>query len=839
MARAMKASGGGAATKRRDRRQAKFNPGPGPDTVKPIGVADTPVTTDKEKKPKKALGKMSKKRKAEGGMGGGGDKVGKDEKKFKKSDKFDGKKDASSKKHASTDKHKPPATKKEQKEWSNEQKSLTKPNHGVITELVGYWENLRSKKTNGKKLSSDEKQSLVTSIFKASKGKVPELANNHKGSRVIQALLKFGTDGQKKSVYAECVPEIAQLAKSLYGHFLVKKVIDEMPKNEIPKLLAHVKGSVRALAKHPVGSQVLESLYFPAPPAERLSMRCEFYGSEFAYFGAGGADGDGKSTAPKNLREAMRLKPQQQRQGMLRQMNAALLPILEKGLVSPSLVHAALCEYLDVGGPGTKHEAAQSLAGPAYLRMIHTREGAWAVNLLFSHAGAKQRKAVLKALKGQVGRIARDEHAAVFLAFAVECTDDTKLVAKSIITELRDEGLAELASDKAARRILLHLLRPRSTRYLNPHVLATIPDPEETAKTARETREALAAGGHFKDEEEDDEEEGEEGVGDEGDDDDMDDEMMDDEFEEEEEEGEPVGNGMTKQRSRAAEAGGDDMDDDDDEGGGGDGMDFGVSRKDASQRRREIFGAPGHLGRSLVAACVNSASSMLRSKEASDVLFEVCSGGAGGVVCAAVGDAQMRELHDAVVEAARASVAGEEVFPDDDDEDEKTEKLALHEDYFATRCLRRMVLEIPGDNGDESSPPSFAASLWEGAIEHDAKKWIDGHGNKVIAAIVKAGDEETKGNCIAALKKLLPKGTDPEEWAAGFFRHQEGGDKKGKKATEKKMEKSAKTPAKKKSSKAADTATPAASKSPKDKKFSPRLTRAQREAKATGKVGKK
>jgi pumilio family protein 6 len=47
-------------------------------------------------------------------------------------------------------------------------------------------------------------------------------------------------------------------------------------------------------------------------------------------------------------------KPPAQRQGMLRQMNKWLLPVLEKGLVSPSLIHKVLAEYLDVAGPGTK-----------------------------------------------------------------------------------------------------------------------------------------------------------------------------------------------------------------------------------------------------------------------------------------------------------------------------------------------------------------------------------------------------------------------------------------------------------------------------------------------------
>ena len=58
-------------------------------------------------------------------------------------------------------------------------------------------------------------------------------------------------------------------------------------------------------------------------------------------------------------------------------------------------------------------------------------EGAHAVNLMLVHAGAKQRKAVLKALKGQVGRIVRDEHAAVSIMCLLDSVDDTQLLAKA------------------------------------------------------------------------------------------------------------------------------------------------------------------------------------------------------------------------------------------------------------------------------------------------------------------------------------------------------------------------------------------------------------------------
>ena len=202
---------------------------------------------------------------------------------------------------------------------------------------------------------------------------------------------------------------------------------------------------------------------------------------------------------------------------------------------------------------------------------------------------------------------------------------------------------------------------------------------------------------------------------------------------------------------------------------------------------------------------MNGAGSMLRSATASDVLFETCSGGAGGAVAVAVGDAQMRELHDAVAEAARASVAGENLAENlaenpagarDEDADGSgtlPKALPLHEDYFSTRALRRMVLEIPGnddrgvfqkDATRRDGTPPFAAALWEGAVSRDVAAWIGGHGAKVVAAIVKSGDAATRKACIAALTKALPKGQSPTTWAEGFFRQRAEGTKETKETKE-------------------------------------------------------
>jgi pumilio family protein 6 len=301
-----------------------------------------------------------------------------------------------------------------------------------------------------------------------------------------------------------------------------------------------------------------------------------------------------------------------------------------------------------------------------------------------------------------------------------------------------------------------------------------------------ENKKALALGGHGVGGEEDRDADVEDADVEE-DEADGDDEMMDDEFGEEEEEEEPR---MTKRRSRAAEAGGDDDDDDDDApaGGGDDSVDFGISRKDAETRRRELFGKEGHLARSLVAACATNASAMLRSPEACDVLFETCSGGAGGVVVDGVGVEQLAELHDAVAEAARASVAGEEEEEEEEEEgegggggDEKP-RLPLHEDYFSTRTLRRMVLEIPGTAsaggsgaaaaaaGTGTPPPVFATSLWESAVSRDPNAWIDGHGAKVVAALARqVADDAVAAEAKKAIGARV-KNKTPEEWIAGFFK---------------------------------------------------------------------
>ena len=160
-----------------------------------------------------------------------------------------------------------------------------------------------------------------------------------------------------------------------------------------------------------------------------------------------------------------------------------------------------------------------------------------------------------------------------------------------------------------------------------------------------------------------------------------------------------------------------------------------------------------------------------------------------------------------------------------------------------------MVLEIPGGACSCDGAPSFARALWEGAASRDVGAWVGGHGAKVVAAVIRAGDAATRKKAMKAVEKAAGV-EDAGAWAEGFFKAPGGGgDERGTITGEEAPGKTRGGGARKGSGEGATRAgeTPRAkggkarggaeekprAKSPKERSFSPRQTRAQRAKKAS------
>lgn len=196
------------------------------------------------------------------------------------------------------------------------------------------------------------------------------------------------------------------------------------------------RGHVVELLRHPHGADVLVDLYDAASPAQRGSMASEAYGREFVLL-EGGASGGG---APlRGARALLEGSDASKRRAVVASLQRALEPVLEKGLLHPPLTHRLLREYLEAAPGSLVAEAIDTLAatGGNALKMVHTSDGAAVCCAAFAHGSARDRKRLVKGMKGHVAQAAANEHAHAVVSTALAVTDDTALTGKVIVGELK------------------------------------------------------------------------------------------------------------------------------------------------------------------------------------------------------------------------------------------------------------------------------------------------------------------------------------------------------------------------------------------------------------------
>jgi pumilio homology domain family member 6 len=81
---------------------------------------------------------------------------------------------------------------------------------------------------------ADAKQQLAADVLAAVKGDVARYAASHTTSRVLQAAVKAAPAATRAAVLAELGDDVLTLAKSSYGHFLVRKLVATAPKEDVP-----------------------------------------------------------------------------------------------------------------------------------------------------------------------------------------------------------------------------------------------------------------------------------------------------------------------------------------------------------------------------------------------------------------------------------------------------------------------------------------------------------------------------------------------------------------------------------------------------------------------------
>lgn len=170
-------------------------------------------------------------------------------------------------------------------------------------------------------------------------------------------------------------------------------------------------------------------------------------------------------------------------------MEILLSKAARKGLTMTTLVQRGFAELMEHGDAAQRSELV-SIMRESAVHIMHTRDGARIACGCLRNGDAKDRKAILKAMKGFVARASKDANGALVICAALGAVDDTVLLSKAVLSELLGE-LTTLAFDAHGSLPFLQVLAPRSTRYFTPEQLAVIGEVDSnTSKKMPEQRQA-------------------------------------------------------------------------------------------------------------------------------------------------------------------------------------------------------------------------------------------------------------------------------------------------------------------------------------------------------------
>lgn len=326
----------------------------------------------------------------------------------------------------------------------------------IVVDGKRLWNQLRLK-TN----TAEQTRKLVEELISLIMGNVCEISLQHDASRVVQAAIQFGNARERQQILKELCTTckdggsnisnsnttMVELCKSQYAHFVVLKAVKycHTDKDSVHMITTALKGHVAKLAVHATASRVVESLFQTLTPKQTAVLKQELYGPHFALFASSDLQQKQNNKVPtlaSNLEQAPEKK-----QVTLDFVRQLVNKGMEKQLYGFTYFQEYLLEYLELVPPTEIRTMAATAADHA-IHLLSGRAGTKVVALLTAYGTAKDRKRILKCLKGycRSGLLHRDAYLAILRL--VELTDDTVSVQKNLLNELLSKGTAGSNNNK-------------------------------------------------------------------------------------------------------------------------------------------------------------------------------------------------------------------------------------------------------------------------------------------------------------------------------------------------------------------------------------------------------
>lgn len=278
-------------------------------------------------------------------------------------------------------------------------------------------------------------------------------------ARIIQTLLKKAPQAIKTEIGEKLVPHLVDVALSRYGKFCVSRLMLYCGKEIREKAITGLLGNVVKLTTHMNSSGLIDAIYLNhATPDQKNFMKQEFYSDLYK---------NDKNRHVKTLKDTW-TGSEMMRNGILNGTKMNLLKIASKNLVDNSLVHAVLLEYLEAADEKDRNEMITAFI-PHLAAIASTKQGSRAAVLCYLYSVAKERRAMLKAVKEHIVKLCVHEHGHLLILSILNSTDDTLNIKKTIFTTITSD-IETIVGSEYGKRVILFIVAP-TKEFFHPKLL--------------------------------------------------------------------------------------------------------------------------------------------------------------------------------------------------------------------------------------------------------------------------------------------------------------------------------------------------------------------------------
>ncbi|CAG4979581.1 unnamed protein product [Colias eurytheme] len=367
---------------------------------------------------------------------------------------FKGKKGPGAKEGEQTEKPKWSEMKKEKKNLRLERRKAK-----ATAEIfeISHKAKLLSAQIQRKVVKQDFRENSCKELHGLLKNQYKSIALTHDLSRVIQVLLKYGSEEIKSDITKEIMDIMVPMMQSKYAHHSVKRILkygsDAIRHQVISKLFGHVV----VLAAHTISAPVLDYAYGEfANKKEKLYMQQEFYGDMYK---------NTKDDKVKTLSDTYKDSPEM-KSAILQSCKANVQRILDKNLHDSELLHSVLYDYIRECSAEDKAEMISTLS-PLIVPLSNSLPGVNAACICVWQGTNKDKKTILKVVKEHVVPLSKHKTGYRLLIAIFDSVDDTVLVKKTIVSTIAS-NLKDIAKDHWGNMTLHWLVKPKDSAAFHP-----------------------------------------------------------------------------------------------------------------------------------------------------------------------------------------------------------------------------------------------------------------------------------------------------------------------------------------------------------------------------------